>query len=243
MIVSLCVALVTTASAASALTGEDILHRIDDNRDYETFVATGRMEIHIEEKVRVKTMEITSMTEGSRSIVEFTNPADKGTRYLMRDENLWIYFPEEQDVVKISGHMLKEGMMGSDVSYEDALETDLLSGKYDITRQGDETCEGHECYVVALDATTRDAPYYKRKMWVDTETFVVWKEQMYAKSGKLLKTARVLDVKKIEGRWMPVESEMVNELRRTSRTVFSLSDIKLGVPLDPDQFTMRYLRR
>ena len=61
--------------------------------------------------------------------MEFTNPEDRGTRYLKRDKNLWIYFPKEQDTVKISGHLLKEGMMGSDVSYEDALESSDYQAK------------------------------------------------------------------------------------------------------------------
>ena len=47
------------------------------------------------------------------SFVEFTNPEDKGVRYLKTDKNLWMYFPVEQETVKISGHLLKEGMMGS----------------------------------------------------------------------------------------------------------------------------------
>jgi len=71
-----------------------------------------------------------------KALVEFTNPQDKGTRYLKIGKELWIYFPSEQDMVKISGHMLKEGMMGSDVSYEDALETDALHKKYSAAVAG-----------------------------------------------------------------------------------------------------------
>jgi outer membrane lipoprotein-sorting protein len=201
------------------------------------------MEIHVGDQVRTKTMTIKSITDKDLSLVEFTNPEDRGTKYLMRDDNLWIYFPDEDDVVKIAGHMLKEGMMGSDVSYEDALEADLLADTYDITVTGEETYDGHSCYVVELDATGKDAPYYKRKMWVDKETFVAWKEEMYAKSGKLLKVARVLEVEPVGERHFPVTSEMVDKLRTDSRTVFSMSDIELDVELDEKMFTLRYVRR
>jgi hypothetical protein len=179
----------------------------------------------------------------TRAIVEFTNPEDEGTKYLMVGDNLWIYFPEEQDVIKISGHMLKEGMMGSDVSYEDALESDLLSGKYAITLEGEEEFDGHQCHVVKLEATVKDVPYYKRRMWIDKETFVGWKEEMYAKSGKLLKVGTVLETKLINGRHWPAISEMVNKLRRNSRTVFEMTDVRLDKPMSEDMFTMRYLRR
>lgn len=235
--------LLLAATASFGLTGEEILDKMDDNRDHKTVVATATMEIHIGDEVRTKSMTMKGITEGNRSIVEFTNPADKGTKYLMMDDNLWIYFPEEQDVVKISGHMLKEGMMGSDVSYEDALESDQLSDKYTITLKGEEDLDGKQCYVIELDAKGRDAPYYHRRMWVEKSTFVAWKEEMYAKSGKLLKVARVLKTDKIGDRWFASVSEMENKLRRNSKTVFTMTDIKLDVPLNEEEFSMRYLRR
>jgi outer membrane lipoprotein-sorting protein len=231
------------ATHSFAMTGEQILEKMDDNRDHRTVSAKATMEIHVGEEVRTKTMRIRGVTEGSLSVVEFTNPEDRGTKYLMRGDDLWIYFPDEDDVVKISGHMLKEGMMGSDVSYEDALEADLLSGKYDISVAGEDTLDGKPCSIVELDAKVRDVPYYKRKMWVDKETFVAWKEERYAKSGKLLKVARVLEVEPVGGRHFPVKSEMVHALRKDSKTIFEMRDIELDVEMDRDLFTLRYLRR
>ncbi len=231
------------AAASYALTGEEILEKMDVNRDHATISAGAVMTIYIGDEVREKTMRIRGITKGNKSIVEFTNPEDEGTRFLMLDNDLWIYFPDEQDVVKISGHMLKEGMMGSDVSYEDALEADKLSHKYTITLEGEEACNGSTCHVILLEAKVKDAPYYRRKMWVDTETFVAWKEEMYAKSGKLLKVANVLEVKKLGKRSVPVKSEMVNKLRKNSKTVFEMHDIEFDTPMKEENFSLRWLRR
>ncbi len=231
------------AVPAWSLTGEQILARMDINRNYTTVSSEAVMEIHVGNEVRTKTMVIKGMSEGKKSIVEFTNPEDRGTRYLMLGDNLWIYFPEEEEVVKISGHMLKEGMMGSDLSYEDALESDILTKKYRITLAGEEKCAEKECFVVELEAISRDAPYHRRRMWVDKESFVAWKEEMYARSGKLLKEANVLEVKLIGTRYYPVKSEMVNRLRKDSRTIFIMGDIVLDEPMDAEEFGMRYLRR
>ncbi|MBN2788642.1 MAG: outer membrane lipoprotein-sorting protein [Candidatus Delongbacteria bacterium] len=226
-----------------ALTGEEILKKMDFNRDYKTMKCNALMEIHIDDKIRTKSMSIKGMLEGKKSLVEFLNPEDKGTKYLMLDDNLWIYFPEEEDVVKISGHMLKEGMMGSDVSYEDALENDLLSEKYDITITGEEKFSDKDCYVITLEAKVKDAPYHKRIMYVDKVDFVGLKEEMYAKSGKLLKESVVLEIAEITGRKYPVKSEMVNKLRKNSKTVFTMSDLKFDVVFEKDIFTMRNLRK
>ena len=235
--------MIAAVIALHAMDGKELLKKMDVNRTWKTTSATAKMEIHINDEVRVKEMEMKGMTEGNKSLVRFTNAEDEGTKYLMLDDNLWIYFPEENDVVKISGHMLKEGMMGSDVSYEDALESDKLSEKYTVAITGEKEFEGKLCYELTLDAKTKKAPYYKRVMMVDKENYVAWTEEMYAKSGKLLKKAKVLDVKKFGEKWYPVKSEMVNMLRKNSKTLFIVDNIQFDEKMDENMFTMRNLRR
>ena len=80
-------------------------------------------------------------------------------------------------------------------------------------------------------------------MWVDIETFVALKEEMYAKSGRLLKVGNVLETREIGGRNIPVKVEMVNKLRKNSKTVFEMKDVVFDKQMDEEKFTMRYLRR
>ena len=234
--------LAALARSTPAISPEEILTAVDKNRDYATVSYSATMEIHVNGQVRTKTMKALGVGT-QKALVEFTNAQDKGTRYLKLNKELWIYFPSEQDVVKISGHMLKERMMGSDVSYEDALESDVLHTKYAASLTGEEAFEGHDCYVVTLDATVKDAPYYRRTMWVDKHLFIEWKEELYAKSGTLLKVKHVLDVKDIGGRNFPTRVEMVNKLRRDSKTVFSMDDLVFDVKLPENQFTLQSLQR
>lgn len=225
-----------------ALTPQEILSAMDKNRAFGTISYTGVMEIHIGNEVRSKTMQAKAVSD-QKALVEFTNPEDQGVKYLKLNKELWIYFPSEQDVVKISGHMLKEGMMGSDVSYEDALESDAVTKKYAASITREEELEGKPCWVLQLDATVKDVPYFKRIMWVDKQSFVPLKEELYAKSGKLLKVSRVLEIKKIGSRLFPVKVEMVNMLRKNSKTVFEMKDVAFDVKLPNDMFTMRNLQR
>jgi outer membrane lipoprotein-sorting protein len=80
-------------------------------------------------------------------------------------------------------------------------------------------------------------------MWVDKELFIQRKEEMYAKSGTLLKVSHVLDVKKIGERHFPVKIEMVNMLRKNTKTVFEMSDIVFDVKLDRNIFSLQNLQR
>ncbi len=238
----ICITILLASMSLFAMTGEEILEKMDVNRDFESIQYEGSMLITIGKQKRVKNMKSIAIGgKETKAVVEYTNPEDKGTKYLMLDDNLWIYFPEEDDVVKISGHMLKEGMMGSDVSYEDALESDKLSDKYTIKILGDTTFNENECWVIDLTAKVKKVPYFRRVMTVDKADFVCWQEQMYSKSDKIMKESTVLETTKIDGRVFATKSIMENKLRRNSSTLFTLENVKFNVPVDSSIFTMRYL--
>ncbi len=229
-------------SAAPALSGDEILRRMDANTSFRSIAYDGTLAIYSGDAVRTK--EMRAIAQGrSRALAEFTNPEDKGTKFLKIDRNLWIYFPSEQDTVKISGHMLKDGMMGSDVSYQDALESDDLFKKYAVEVTGEENVDGRVCYVLKLSATSRDVQYETRKMWVDEERFVALRQEMYAKSGKLLKVSKALDVQKIGDRYFPVKEEISDQLKQGSRTQFIMGNVRFDVPVSDSLFSLRNLGR
>jgi outer membrane lipoprotein-sorting protein len=231
-------------SGVHALSGEEILRKVDANIKYDTIIYTGKMEIYVNATAapRVKIMKTQGMGT-QKAFVEFLNPEDKNTRYLKIDKKMWIYDGEEENVFLISGHMLKQGMMGSDVSYEDALESDALYAKYAIEITGTENVDGRTCTVITLTAKVKEVSYEKRKMWIDTERFIALKEEKYAKSGKLLKESRVLEVRKIGERYFPVKSEVADKLRNGSKTVFSMMEVQLNVPVSEKLFTMQNLQK
>ena len=223
------------AGTAFGQTAAEILRKVDENQAFQSIEYTGRMEIVLGGDTRVKTMRTWAVGD-SKAFVEFTNPEDRGTRMLKLDKNLWMYFPKEQDTVKISGHLLKEGMMGSDVSYEDAMESDALLDKYSASVLREEAVEGRPAWVLELKAKVPTATYDRRLVWIDKERYVSLKGEMYARSGKLLKESRSLEVRNIGGRWYPVRTEMVNRLRKDTRTVFVLEDLRLDTRIPDSRF-------
>jgi len=231
-----------SSAARSAQTAEEILGKVDANMSFRSIRYTGRMEITVAGQTRYKTMR--AVAQGSsKAFMEFTNPEDRGVRYLKLDKNLWIYFPREQDTVRISGHLLKEGMMGSDVSYEDALESSDFRARYAATLKDDDSVESRRCFVVQLAAKAPTAAYDRLVMWIDAERFVTLKQEMYAKSGRLLKVSNALEVLTVGGRWFPSRIEFVSRLRANTRTVFAMNAIELDVPLDEKQFSMAALTK
>lgn len=230
------------AGMAFAQSAEQILSRLDANMSYGSIRFDGRLEITVGGETRYKTMK--AIGEGStKAFAEFTNPEDRGTRYLKLQKNLWIYFPKEQDTVKISGHLLKEGMMGSDISYEDALESADFLARYSAQVKGTETVDGRDAFVVELAAKVPTAAYDRRLLWIDAERYVTIREEAYAKSGKLLKTETTTEVSRVGDRWFPTRREFVSKLRSNTKTIFTMSAIELDLKLNDSQFSISSLTR
>ncbi len=96
----LAVAAAAAATSATAQTADEILAKVDANMSFGSIRYAARMEITIGGETRYKDM--TAVAEGSdKAFAEFTNPEDRGTRYLKIAKDMWIYFPSEQDTVNI----------------------------------------------------------------------------------------------------------------------------------------------
>ncbi len=149
-------------------TAAEILKRVDDNEVYGAIKYEGEMVIEYQNRRYVKSMNAWGR-ENSDSFIEFTNPEDQGTKYLKRGGRLYVYSPDNEEVMLISGHMLKESMMGSDLSYEDTVNNETLSARYTPELIGTETWNGREAWVLELRAKKKTESYPRQKLWVDTE--------------------------------------------------------------------------
>ncbi|OCL26854.1 outer membrane lipoprotein-sorting protein [Orenia metallireducens] len=233
------IAAITTM--VSAMTAEEIINRRDENEYIK--VAKVEAEMVIINGRRKMSKNMLTFIEEDNSLTIFTNARDRGTKFLKRDDDLWMFFPEAEDIVKISGHMLNQGMMGSDFSYQDMMESDKLTDLYDFAIIGEEELNGRQCYVlegVALDG--KEVSYYRRKSWIDKERFIGLKEELYAKSERLLKVMNVKRVEQIDGRWYPVESVMENKLRKKTRTEFVIKSIKFNPKIPAGTFTLQNMQ-
>jgi len=217
------------------LTGKQILEKTEDNVYAETMVYSGEFTINKGDRTFVKTFKGWSVGD-RKAFVEFTNREDIGVRYLKIEDELWI--AEESDVIKISGHLLKRSIMGSDFSFEDMMESNKLSELYEVNLAGEEEIGGEICYMLELESDKEDAPYAKQKIWVGKNDFLPYKYEYYALSGRLMKSAEVLEVRKIDNKNYPVKVKMIDELRKGSSTVFELKDLKLNVKI-PEKFFSR----
>jgi outer membrane lipoprotein-sorting protein len=131
--------------------------------------------------------------------------------------------------------------MGSDLSFEDMMESHKLSEIYDVTIAGDEEIGDKICYILDLESDKEDAPYARQKLWVGKDDFISYRYEFYALSGRLMKSAEVLEVQKINNKNFPVKIKMTDELRKDSSTIFELRDLKLDVEIPDEIFSRKNL--
>jgi outer membrane lipoprotein-sorting protein len=243
---ALFVLLAVSSARGQTPSAAELLRRVDDNEIYATIEYEGEMIIDYQNKRFVKTMRAWAR-ENSDSFIEFTNPEDRGTKYLKKGGRLYVYSPDTEEVMLISGHMLKESMMGSDMSYEDTVENEKLSARYDPVITGSEIWNfngaGRDCWVLELTAKKRTESYPKQKLRIDKETGDCLNYELFALSGVKLKEYNLKRVEVFGGRRFPVEIEIRDLLRKNSKTTMIMRNVVMDRPIADSVFSTRNLER
>ena len=190
---------------------------------------------------RVKTFIAWSEGEDNM-LLEFTNVEERGQKILRLEDEIYLYFPDAEEIIHLQGGALKDSVMGSDFSYEDLTgEKGILSSyKVELMQPTLVDVDGVQCYHLLLTGI-KNVAYPKQELWVDAELFVPRKAHYFSLSGRLLKEMVIKDIKIIAGKNIPVYFEMSDKLKKNSKTIFKLEDIQIDVPLAADTFSLENL--
>jgi outer membrane lipoprotein-sorting protein len=234
----------TTIGFTQVPTGSDVLKEIDKNLvldkaiSYTTMIIRGR--------TGTRSIKSKNWIEGRDKVfVEYTDPArEKGKKMLKLGDKLWNYFPEPIDrIITISGHLLRQSVMGSDLSFEDITENRKLIDMYDAKVTGSEMINNRNCYVVELSSKLDNIAYHSRIFWVDKERWLPLKEIRYAKSGKPVKQSEMLEVFSLENRWYHRRILYHDLMQNGSGTEYIIESVVLHAAIAESQFTKAALKK
>ena len=229
---------------ADDMSVQDIIKAMDNNLNAKSRVMTSKMVVHGRRASR--TIESRSWVVGiDLAFTEYLSPPrEAGTKMLKDGDKLWTYSPQTDRVIQISGHMLRQSVMGSDMSYNDMMEDRPLMDLYEATLESSVEINGRDHWIVLLTAKVKGLSYPMRRAWIDKEYLLPMKEELYAKSGKLLKTSTMDGIKKVQGRWFPTRFIFKDELRRNSKgTEWIIDDIQFDVDIPDSRFSKALLRK
>ena len=226
------------------MSADDIMKAMDENLNAESRIITSKMVVRGRRSSR--TIESKNWVVGTDlAFTEYLSPPrEAGTKMLKLGDKLWTYSPQTDRVIQISGHMLRQSVMGSDMSYNDMMEDRPIEDLYSATIEGSVEIDGRDHWIMVLDAKVKGLSYPKRRSWVYKEYLLPIKEELYAKSGKLLKTSSLHGIKKVQGRWFPSKFVYKDELKRNSKgTEWIIDNIEFNKKIPDSRFSKALLRK
>ena len=235
---------VDASGQEATMTAKALVREMDNNLNAKTRVLTSKMIVHGRRVSR--TIKSRNWVKGiNQAYTEYlAPPREAGTKMLKSGDKLWTYSPQTDRVIQISGHMLRQSVMGSDMSYNDMMEDRPLTDLYEAIVEGSEMIDGRKHWILFLEARVKGLSYPKRRAWVDSEYLLPMKEELYAKSGKLLKSTSMDGIKKVRDRWFPTRFIFKDELKKNSKgTEWIIDDIAFDTDIPDFRFEKAMLRK
>ncbi len=228
------------AQSAFALSADEIIERMEANQTHPTSYIEGEMVITDRFGDRVSTF--IAHTEGAeRFLLEFTSRDEEGQRVLRRNDDLYLYYPDARETIRLTGSALRDSLLGSDISYEDMTGGRGLADDYDFTLRGEERVNGRPTYKIELTARSTNVAYPKQIYWVDSEDFVLRKSEQYARAGRKLKVTEVLETKEQGEYKFPSRIRITDQTRRSSGTEMVLNKVEIDINLPRGIFSLEEL--
>jgi outer membrane lipoprotein-sorting protein len=222
------------------MTGEQIIRRALENEVHETSYIEGRMTI--QDRFGTKVSTFNAWAEGEDNmLLEFTSVEEEGQKILRTDGQIYLFYPDAAELIRIQGSALRDSLLGSDFSYEDMTGGKDLLDSYRIQLLGTEQISGKPAYKVEMTAKSQGVAYPKQILWIDAEEFVTMQSHKFSLSGKLLKEMEVLETTTVQGKTFPSRSIMRDTLKTNSSTEFEILKIELGTRLPAGIFSLEEL--
>ncbi|MBU0928437.1 MAG: outer membrane lipoprotein-sorting protein [Spirochaetes bacterium] len=163
---------------------------------------------------------------------------NKGQGYLREDDNVWFYDPTSR---KFSFSSIKENIQNSEAKNSDLTKKSILDD-YDIIGTKDGAVGKIPVWVIDLKAKTKDVTYERIVLYVRKDRTMLLKQEDFSVSGRLMRTSLYPKYAEIEGRLMPSQMLIVDELNPGERSQLTMTEQSLA-PLPDKVFTKAFLEQ
>ena len=234
--------LVMTARVSSAADADRIVKDAFDYWRGKASVSTTDMTIHRPSWERRMTIE--AWTQGERdSLFVITAPArDKGNGTLKLGEDMWMYNPKVNRVIKLPPSMMSQSWQGSDFSNNDLAKSDSLIRDYTYDLVGEERHEGKRVSVInAMPKPNAPVIWGMIRLKI-REDRIVLEQVFYDEDKKPVKIMTAWDIQKVGDRLFPMKSKMRKADTETEYTLLTYRKLEFRDRLDKQVFTFGNLK-
>jgi outer membrane lipoprotein-sorting protein len=240
-------------ATADELTGRDIAVMVNEADSSKDMHRNAVMVIERGKQKLVRKMEMWAVHNGDerRSLIRFNAPADiQDSQFLSwthddvnREDDLWVFFPSENIVRRISGGGKKSAFMRSSFALEDIEYRSVDADSHEFLRN--DSVNGRDVWVIeskAIESKSDETGYGRRVVFVDKEYRLPVKIEYYDTHNRLLKVMLAGDFRNIDGIWSAGKMIMQDE-GKNSRTLMQYTDVVYNQGFDASVFDHNNLKR
>lgn len=246
------------AAPARAQTGREIAERVDARPTGRTTHALVRMTLVDDDgSTDVRLVEqygIETADRLLRNVIIFHEPPSVAdTRFLSvqnrgRDDDQWIYLPALRRVRRIAAGEGDSSFVGTEFTFDDLQSRDIdewrfrLIGEDRVSVLSGGTEAPRPVYVVeASPLPGNDSSYSRVVEFVDPETWVPLRIELYDGNGDLLKINTIPRLENVQGYWTAITNRMEN-VQTGRATLLAVQRFEYDTSLPAELFTTNFLR-
>ncbi|MBN1937943.1 MAG: outer membrane lipoprotein-sorting protein [Candidatus Aminicenantes bacterium] len=238
--------LLLSAGAAAAfgdVRAEDVVRKVDELYRAKTSRTTAEMEIVTPSWTRTLKME--SWSEGmDKTLIRILEPKkESGVTTLRLGNEMWNYLPKTDKIMKVPPSMMMSSWMGSDLTNDDLVKEFSYLESYDFEFAPPPEVEAGLLYVKCVPKEGLPIVWGHVLLAVREEGLIPLRQKYYDEKGRLMRVVNFRDVRVIGGRRIPSVMEFLPQDKEGNRTVFRLLSGEFDIPLEPDVFSLRNLRK
>jgi hypothetical protein len=252
LLVAFGIAIMATGSLFADQKGTDIMQKVYDAETPNYSHSAVEMDLTNSngdiQKRMVEEWGMKDSNDLASTVMIFRSPSTvKDTRFLQvenggnSDDSKWIYLPALRTVRRIASSEGDKSFMGTDATYDDMETREVSEDTH--TYMKDDTFNNYDCYVVKSVAVDMgESQYSYRVSWIDKNSYVPVKIEMYDKSNEALyKVLTVNELKQIGIYWIPT-ADIMEDVQSGHSTSIKILQIELDKPLSNNMFTSNFLK-
>jgi outer membrane lipoprotein-sorting protein len=218
-----------------------VLRRLDDL--YRSKASVARMEIAVTTPRATRTLRIRAWTRGEEQalVVVEAPPREAGTATLRDGENLWNWLPRIARTIRIPPSMMLGSWMGTDFTNDDLVKESSLRKDFDarIERRS----EAPPGWWLTLTVKPGIVGRWARIELLVSDEVLPVEERHFDRKGRLARTLRFDEVKKLGGRRIPARMSLVPEGVEGQRTELRYLEVQFDADVPADTFSLSRLER
>lgn len=233
------------AAASDPCRAADAQTLVKDAINYlrgETSMAAVKMTIHRPDWER--TMSIKAWTRGrENSVFWIAAPAkDRGNGTLKLGDEMWIYNPKINRVIKLPPSMMSQSWQGSDFSNNDLAKSDNIIDQYTHEIIDTETHQKKTVYVIrSLPKPGAPVVWGMQKLKI-REDHILIRQAFFDEDHEPVKALTMEKIEMMGGRLYPVKWKMVRAEEKEKYTVLDYKSLEFGVEISERMFTVASLK-